>query len=43
MRCNVRWDNPAGIALYRKCGSAVVDISDSDEGGSYFCVKPLAG
>lgn len=40
MRCNVRWDNPAGIALYRKCGFALVDITD-EHGGEYFVVKPL--
>ena len=42
MRCNVQWDNPAGIALYRRCGFALTDISD-DEGGEYFVVKPLQG
>jgi ribosomal protein S18 acetylase RimI-like enzyme len=40
MRCNVNWDNPAGIALYRKCGFALTDITD-EEGGEYFVVKPL--
>lgn len=40
MRCNVRWDNPAGIALYRKCGFALADITD-EEGGEYFVLKPL--
>jgi len=40
MRCNVRWDNLAGIALYRKCGFALTDITD-EEGGEYFVVKPL--
>ena len=40
MRCNVEWDNPAGIALYRKCGFALTDITE--EGGSeYFVVRPL--
>jgi aminoglycoside 6'-N-acetyltransferase I len=40
MRCNVKWDNPAGIALYRKCGFALTDITD-EEGGEYFVVQPL--
>jgi GNAT superfamily N-acetyltransferase len=40
MRCNVKWDNPAAIALYRKCGFALTDITD-EEGGEYFVVKPL--
>jgi len=40
MRCNVRWDNLAGIALYRKCGFALTDITD-EGGGEYFVVKPL--
>ena len=40
MRCNVKWDNPAGIALYRKCGFALADITD-DEGGQYFVVRAL--
>ncbi|MBM4049044.1 MAG: GNAT family N-acetyltransferase [Planctomycetes bacterium] len=41
MRCNVRWDNPAAIALYRKCGFALVDISGPGETGEYFVVRPL--
>jgi len=41
MRCNVRWDNPAELALFRKCGFALTDVSDEDEGGEYFTVKPL--
>ena len=40
MRCNVKWDNPAAIALYRKCGFALTDITDED-GEEYFVVKPL--
>jgi len=40
MRCNVRWDNLAGIALYKKCGFALTDITD-EGGGEYFVVKPL--
>jgi len=40
MRSNVKWDNPAGIALYRKCGFALTDITD-EEGGEYFVVRPL--
>lgn len=40
MRCNVKWDNPAAIALYRKCGFALTDITD-EEGGEYFVVRPL--
>jgi ribosomal protein S18 acetylase RimI-like enzyme len=40
MRCNVRRDNPAGIALYRKCGFALTDIT-GEEGSEYFVVKPL--
>jgi ribosomal protein S18 acetylase RimI-like enzyme len=39
MQCSVRWDNPAGIALYRKQGFALVDITE--DGGEYFVVKPL--
>ena len=40
MQCNVKWDNPAGIALYRKCGFALTDVSEAD-GGEYFVIKPL--
>ena len=40
LRCNVKWDNPAGIALYRKCGFALTDVSEAD-GGEYFVIKPL--
>ena len=40
MRCNVKWDDPAGIALYRRCGFALTDITD-EGGGEYFVVKPL--
>jgi len=40
MRCNVQWDSAAGIALYRKCGFALAEISDQ-EGGEYFVVRPL--
>ncbi len=40
MQCNVRWDNPAGIALYKACGFALVDLTE--DGGEYFAVKPLA-
>ena len=41
MRCNVHWDNPAEMALFRKCGFALTDISDNDDRGEYFTVKPL--
>jgi len=41
MRGNVKWDNPAAIALYRESGFALADISDADEGGEYFILKPL--
>ena len=40
MRCNVKWDNPAAIALYRKCGFALTDV-DEEQCGWYFVVKPL--
>jgi len=40
VRCNVKWDNPAAIALYRKCGFALTDIGDEDS-DEYFVVKPL--
>jgi len=39
VRCNVRWDNPAAIRMYRKCGFALADISE--EGGEYFAMRPL--
>ena len=38
---HVSWDNPAAIALYRTCGFALADISDADDGGGYFILKPL--
>ncbi len=40
MRCNVAWDNPAGVALYRSCGFALPDITGA-EGGEYLVVRPL--
>ena len=40
MRCNVKWDNLPGIALYRKCGFALADIKDEDS-DEYFVIKPL--
>lgn len=40
-RCNVRWDDPAAIALYRRCGFALTDVSEPGEGGWYFAVRPL--
>lgn len=40
LRCNVKWDNPGAIALYRKCGFALTDITDEGV-GEYFVVKPL--
>lgn len=43
MRCNVRWDDPAKIALLESCGFALVDINDEGEGGWYFAAKPLQG
>ncbi len=39
MRCNVSWQNPAEIALCRKCGFALACIED----GQYFTTKPLQG
>ena len=39
MRCNANWNNPAEIALYRKCGFALTDISA--DGGEYFAVRAL--
>jgi ribosomal protein S18 acetylase RimI-like enzyme len=39
LRCHVRWDNPAALALYRRCGCALVDIGDEEE---YFVVRSLA-
>jgi GNAT superfamily N-acetyltransferase len=42
---SVAWSNPAAIALYRKCGFALVDVSDDEDAsrtdGEYFVVKPL--
>jgi ribosomal protein S18 acetylase RimI-like enzyme len=43
MRCNVRWDDPAEIALFKSCGFALVDINGEGEGGSYLAAKPLRG
>ena len=43
IRCNARWDNPAGLALYKKCGFALTDIRQDDEEERYFTVKPLQG
>jgi len=43
IRYNVSWDNPAEIAVSKKCGFALTDISEEDEGGRYFTVKPLQG
>ena len=43
IRYNVSWDNAAGIALSKKCGFALTDISEPDQGGEYFTVKPLQG
>lgn len=40
MQCNVQWKNPAGIALLRRCGFALTDISVT--GGEYFAVRALA-
>ncbi len=39
IRCNARWDNPAEIALFKKCGFALACIED----GQYFTAKPLHG
>ena len=39
MRCNTRWENPAEIALFKKCGFALACIED----GQYFTAKPLQG
>jgi GNAT superfamily N-acetyltransferase len=41
IRGSVDWGNPAAIALYRRCGFALTDISDSGQSGEYFIVKPL--
>ena len=43
IRYNVRWDNPAAIAVAKKCGFALTDISEEGEDGRYFTVKPLQG
>ena len=45
-RCNVSWDNQGGIALYRKCGFALADISEDetaapDKAEEYFVIRPL--
>jgi RimJ/RimL family protein N-acetyltransferase len=41
IRYNVHWDNPAAIAVAKKCGFALTDVEE--EGGRYFTVKPLQG
>jgi GNAT superfamily N-acetyltransferase len=41
MQCSTEWTNLAAIALYRKCGFALTDITDEDEGGEYFVIKSL--
>jgi len=43
IRYNVSWDNPAEIAVAKKCGFALTDINEEGEGGRYFTVKPLQG
>ncbi|MCY2932198.1 MAG: hypothetical protein NTV86_22420 [Planctomycetota bacterium] len=41
VRCHADWKSPAEIALYLKCGFAMTDITDGEEGGDYFAVRPL--
>ena len=41
MRCNASWNAPAEIALYKKCGFALADINEPDQGSEYFVVRPL--
>lgn len=43
IRCNTSWDNPPAIALFKKCGFALTDVDEPDQGGQYFTVKPLQG
>jgi len=43
IRCCVNWDNPAEIALFKKCGFALVDLNEPGEGGEYLAIKPLQG
>ena len=38
IRCNVPWNSPEEIALFRRCGFALVCFED----GEYFVVKSLA-
>jgi GNAT superfamily N-acetyltransferase len=40
MRCNSRWDHPAEIALFRRCGFALTDIGEKGT-NEYFTVRPL--
>jgi len=43
---SVAWDNPPAIALCRRCGFALVDLSDDDNAsrtdGEYFAIRPLS-
>jgi hypothetical protein len=41
LRCSASWSNPGEIALYRKCGFALVDINDEGQGGEYLVVKSI--
>lgn len=43
IRCNAKWDNPAELALYKKCGFALTDVNEDDGHQRYFTVKPLQG
>ena len=38
-----RWDNSAEMAVTKRCGFALTDISEEGEGGGCFTVKPLQG
>ena len=45
IRCSANWDNEAETALFRKCGSALVDLDGEDEEESCYlavrCVQDL--
>ena len=42
VRCSNNWDNAAEMALFRKCGFALVDLDgEEDEEPCYLAVRPL--
>ena len=42
VRCSSNWDNPAEMALFRKCGFALVDQDGEDDPEPcYLAVRPL--